>query len=221
MQGDSRPGWRTEQRYSHKVLIGNWLEERLQFTQECKPLSSTYRQDFRLWTELKPDTIMRRTALRRAEGLPTKLLFSHHDPPTSQYLVSLYDESYGRRGPSHLPAHRTWHSDKMAWVPERSDHPIHGPPTNYGLVETQRAQVGQQQVKVPVVSVYKDAYPLPPTSAFCQPRHARAPCLISGSSRDLEQNLKWNQAPGGAVSLLPTHNPVPSLAEDWTKHFWP
>uniref|UniRef100_A0A4W4FUD7 Si:ch211-226m7.4 n=1 Tax=Electrophorus electricus TaxID=8005 RepID=A0A4W4FUD7_ELEEL len=184
MQGDSRPGWRTEQRYSHKVLIGNWLEERLQ-------------------------------------GLPTKLLFSHHDPPTSQYLVSLYDESYGRRGPSHLPAHRTWHSDKMAWVPERSDHPIHGPPTNYGLVETQRAQVGQQQVKVPVVSVYKDAYPLPPTSAFCQPRHARAPCLISGSSRDLEQNLKWNQAPGGAVSLLPTHNPVPSLAEDWTKHFWP
>ncbi|XP_076863821.1 cilia- and flagella-associated protein 107 isoform X2 [Brachyhypopomus gauderio] len=120
----SQPGWRIEQTYSNKVLVGNWAEERLQFTRECKPLNTTHRQDFRPQSEHKPDVIVRRTALRRSEGLPSKILLSHHDTPTSHYLLSLYDESYGRRVPAHLPAHRTWHSDKLAWVPERSDHPI-------------------------------------------------------------------------------------------------
>lgn len=26
----SQPGWRIEQKYSNKVLIGNWVEEKLQ-----------------------------------------------------------------------------------------------------------------------------------------------------------------------------------------------
>lgn len=54
------------------------------------------------------------------------MLLSHHDVPSSHYLVTLYDESYGRQASSSLPTLRSWHSDKLAWVPERSDHPVQG-----------------------------------------------------------------------------------------------
>lgn len=60
------------------------------------------------------------------QGIPTRLLLSHHGVPASDYLVTLYDESYGRQTSSTLPTLRSWHSDKLAWVPERSDHPIQG-----------------------------------------------------------------------------------------------
>ncbi|XP_053530039.1 cilia- and flagella-associated protein 107 isoform X4 [Ictalurus punctatus] len=119
-------GWRIEQKYSDKVLVGNWAEERLQFSQECKTVNSSYRLDFRPQTDHRPDVIVRQTALRRSEGLPTRLLFSHHNTPASHYLVTLYDESYGPCSSSGLPKLRTWHTDKMGWVPEKSDHPLHG-----------------------------------------------------------------------------------------------
>lgn len=60
------------------------------------------------------------------QGLPTRLLFSHHNTPTSHYLVTLYDESYSRHSSTGLPKLRTWHTDKMGWIPEKSDHPLHG-----------------------------------------------------------------------------------------------
>ncbi|KAK3512642.1 hypothetical protein QTP70_018767 [Hemibagrus guttatus] len=120
-----QPGWRIEQKYSSKVLVGNWAEERLQFSREGKTANSSNRLDFRPHPDHRPDVIIRRTALRRSEGLPTRLLFSHHNTPTSHYLVTLYDESYGRRSSSGLPKLRTWHTDKMGWVPEKSDHPLH------------------------------------------------------------------------------------------------
>lgn len=36
----SQPGWRIEQRYANKVLIGNWAEERLQV--------SSFKKQFRM-----------------------------------------------------------------------------------------------------------------------------------------------------------------------------
>ncbi|XP_062843259.1 cilia- and flagella-associated protein 107 [Trichomycterus rosablanca] len=178
-----QPGWRIEQKYSSNVLIGNWVEERLQFTRECKTASTTNRLDFRPPTDHRPDVIVRRRALRGSEGLPARLLLSHHNTPTSHYLVSLYDESYGCRGASALPALRTWHSDKMAWVPERSDHPLHGPPTNYGLATLRQARREQQCDGLPKLSVYKEEYPVYPRSTFCQPHHARALHLVSGRKK--------------------------------------
>ncbi|XP_072522367.1 cilia- and flagella-associated protein 107 [Salminus brasiliensis] len=195
----TQPGWRIEPRYSNKVLIGNWAEEKLQFTRECKTANSTNRLDFRPQLGHRPDVIVRRHALRRAEGLPLRQLLFHHDTPTSHFLVSLYDESYSRQCTSDLPTLRTWHSDKMGWIPERSDHPIQGPPTNYGLLESFQARVQQQQGVLPMLSVYKAAYPLHPTSAFCQPRHARAPRLISGNKK----NLELKPEPGNTDSFLP------------------
>ncbi|XP_060765742.1 cilia- and flagella-associated protein 107 [Neoarius graeffei] len=190
-----QPGWRIEQKYSNKVLVGNWAEERLQFSQERKTANSSNRLDFKPHTDHRPDVIVRQTALRRSEGLPTRLFFSHHNTPTSHYLVTLYDESYGRHNSSGLPKLRSWHTDKMAWVPEKSDHPLHGPPTNYGLTELWRAQLEKQQAGSHMLSMYRAAYPVHPADAFCQPRHARVPRLTSIR----KSNLEINHMPGNAA----------------------
>ena len=60
------------------------------------------------------------------QGLPSKLLLSHHGIPNSHCLVTLYDEAYARMPGAALPALRSWHPDKMAWAPERSDEPAVG-----------------------------------------------------------------------------------------------
>ncbi|TSW21774.1 hypothetical protein Baya_13549 [Bagarius yarrelli] len=62
-----QPGWRIEQKYSDKVLIGNWAEERLQFSQERTTSKSSNSFDFRPHPDHRPDVIVRRTALRRSE----------------------------------------------------------------------------------------------------------------------------------------------------------
>ncbi|XP_056107363.1 cilia- and flagella-associated protein 107 [Rhinichthys klamathensis goyatoka] len=177
----SQPGWRIEQKYSNKVLIGNWVEEKLQFARECKTANSTNRLDYTPHMLHRPDVAMRRKALHRSEGVPTRLLLSHHDVPSSHYLVSLYDESYGRQASSSLPTLRSWHSDKLAWVPERSDHPVQGPPTKFGLAESWRAHMQQQRAVVPTLSVYKASYPLHPISTFCHSRHVSMPKRLSSS----------------------------------------
>ncbi|XP_056324489.1 cilia- and flagella-associated protein 107 isoform X2 [Danio aesculapii] len=140
----SQPGWKIEQKYGNKVLIGNWVEEKLQ-------------------------------------GVPSRQLLSHHDVPSSHYLVSLYDESYGRQTSSSLPTLRSWHPDKLAWVPERSDHPVQGPPTKFGLAECWRTRVEQQRAVVPALSLYKASYPLHPISSFCHSRHVSMPKRFSSS----------------------------------------
>ncbi|KAI5623011.1 hypothetical protein C0J50_17518, partial [Silurus asotus] len=181
-----QPGWRIEQQYSNKVLVGNWAEERLQFSRERKTANSSNRLDFRPQTDHRPDVIVRRMALRRSEGLPSRRLFSHHNTPPSHYLVTLYDESYGQRSSSGLPKLQPWNTDEKAWVPEKSDHPLHGPPTNYGLTKLWRAQLEKQQARSHMLSTYRAAYPVHPIDAFCQPRHARVPRLTSIGKNDLE-----------------------------------
>uniref|UniRef100_A0A8C4S649 Cilia and flagella associated protein 107 n=1 Tax=Erpetoichthys calabaricus TaxID=27687 RepID=A0A8C4S649_ERPCA len=110
----SLPGWKIEQKYSNKVLIGNWEEERKQVKETNEVNSRTGRSKFR-----HPDG----TVIRR-EGLPKEVLFGHHMTPASWYLVSTYDEFFNRRGNPLLPARRYWDGNRLAWLPERSDHPI-------------------------------------------------------------------------------------------------
>uniref|UniRef100_A0A8C7RMF6 Si:ch211-226m7.4 n=1 Tax=Oncorhynchus mykiss TaxID=8022 RepID=A0A8C7RMF6_ONCMY len=109
------------------------------------------------------------------QGLPAKLLLSHHGTLPSHYLVTLYDEMYGRQGTSTLPPLRSWHPDRLAWTPEKSDHPSLAPPTNFGLVESRQVRLDQQQSPLPALSVYRSAYQKYPLSAFCQPRFASVP----------------------------------------------
>ncbi|XP_061074754.1 cilia- and flagella-associated protein 107 [Conger conger] len=176
----AKPGWRIEQKYGDKVLIGNWAEERLQFTRDCRTSTSTHCADYLPQRDHRPDVFVRREALRRAEGLPTRLLLDHHNLPRSHYLVSHYDETYGRQSASALSTCRSWHRDKLAWVPERSDHPAKAPPTNFGLVEWQRAHSGKQaEGGGHMLSVYMSAFPRHPASAFCPPHSARTPRTLS------------------------------------------
>ncbi|XP_065097245.1 cilia- and flagella-associated protein 107 [Paramisgurnus dabryanus] len=203
----SQSGWRIEQKYCNKVLIGNWSEQKLQFTRECKTANSTNRLDFTPNLLHRPDVVVRRMGLRRSEGIPTRLLFSHHGVHASDYLVTLYDESYGRQTSATLPTLRSWHSDKLAWVPERSDHPIQGPPTNFGLLDSWRAQKEHQRAIVPTLSVYKASYPLHPISAFCHSRCVTTPKSFSSSqlpANHSNKNLALSRRPCRQISSNPS-----------------
>ncbi|XP_059393815.1 cilia- and flagella-associated protein 107-like isoform X2 [Carassius carassius] len=168
-------------KYSNKVLIGNWAEERLHFTQDCEMANSSYRMDYMPNMPQRHDAVMCQRAFRRSE------LFSHHDVLSSHCLVSQYDESYGRQASSSLPTLHSWKSFKLARVPERSDHPIQGPPTNFGLAASWRARMEQQRALVPTLSEYRASYPLHPISAFCYSHHVSM--LKRFSSSQLPANL--------------------------------
>ncbi|XP_010879954.2 uncharacterized protein C1orf158 homolog [Esox lucius] len=209
----TQPGWRIEQKYSNKVLVGNWVEEKLQFTRECKTANTTSRVDYQPQRDHRPDILTRGMALRKSEGLPAKLLLSHHGTEPSHYLVTLYDEMYGRQGTSTLPTLRSWHPDRLAWTPEKSDHPSLAPPTNFGLVESRQVRLGKQQPPLAVLSVYRSEYKKHPLSAFCQTRLASVPRLLSSNlhpanlqNKDLDLKQRpCRQVPDNPVtaSLLP------------------
>nr|XP_046188286.1 uncharacterized protein C1orf158-like [Oncorhynchus gorbuscha] len=116
----TQPGWRMAQRYANKVLIGNWVEEKLQFTRECK--TATTAPTVQTTSHRGPDVIVRQMAPWKAEGLAAKLLLSHHGTLPSHYLVTLYDEMYRRQGSSTLLTLCSWHPDRLARMPEKSDH---------------------------------------------------------------------------------------------------
>ncbi|XP_042179642.1 uncharacterized protein C1orf158-like [Oncorhynchus tshawytscha] len=182
----TQPGWRMAQRYANKVLIGNWVEEKLQYTRECK--TATTAPTVQTTSHRGPDVIVRQMALWKAEGLAAKMLLSHHGTLPSHYLVTLYDEMYRRQGSSTLLTLCTWHPDRLARMPEKSDHhryPILSvlsslsfpsfsfpPPTNFGLVESRQVCLDQHQPPFSTLSVYRTAYQRHPLSAFCQPRLA-------------------------------------------------
>ncbi|KAM3620877.1 uncharacterized protein V6R79_003190 [Siganus canaliculatus] len=200
----AQTGWRIEQRYANKVLLGNWSEERLQFTREPETANSTNRVDYRPHWDFKPDVSGRRLALLRAEGLPSKLLFAHHGPPSSHSLVTHYEESY--RPEQTLPTVEPWRSDSLRWQRERSDQPISVFPTNFGPL-----QPIKQQPSLPSLTVYRSTYQRHPLSAFCQYRYARASRALSShlhaanhKNKDLDLRRRPQlQIPDPCFSLRP------------------
>ncbi|KAJ3601907.1 hypothetical protein NHX12_029668 [Muraenolepis orangiensis] len=182
----SQPGWRIEQKYTNKALTGNWVEERLKFSREVQAASSTYSADYQPQWGSRPDVSVRRASLQRAEGLPSTQFFAHHATPASHYLVTLYDESYGRRGSSAPPDRRTWHHDSLSWRPERSDHPMAGPPTNFGLLASRKrcgvdgpSPPPPPPAWLPSLSESQSTYRNPPSGSLSQSRRGRAPRLLS------------------------------------------
>lgn len=151
-QGDpkkwSLPGWRIEQRYANPVLIGNWSEERGKWERGRYGQTSTHRQDYTNNTGFKPDIYTRRKAMMREEGLSNNLVFSHHNTDYSSNLISWYDEQFNQRdrpASDMLPSLRHWDSHTLSWQPEKSDHPMKGAPTNFGLGSTQSQKWGMDQ----------------------------------------------------------------------------
>ncbi|XP_044139142.1 uncharacterized protein C1orf158 homolog [Bufo gargarizans] len=177
----SLPGWRIEQRYSNKVLIGNWVEERKKFRRSSLPTSkSCYEKDFVQFSDSKPDRIQRRGFLKRMEGLPGHHLLSHHGQLSSRHLVSQYDDDYIRSGNSTLPPLRSWDGNSLTWVPEKSDFPSTAPPTNFGLLQGKQ-KLWRDQVSEELRSIYSASYRQPPPSAFMTSRFGVAPRVLSST----------------------------------------
>ncbi|KFV78800.1 Uncharacterized protein C1orf158, partial [Struthio camelus australis] len=211
-QIDGQEWWKIEPKYSTKVLIGNWLEERKRFIKASgKPSNSTYRTDFIYFLDHKPDQTSRRTFKKRLEGLPKQHFFTHHEEPSSRNLVSEYDDSYNRHGHNTLlPPLRRWNGRKLAWIPEKTDFPNLEPPTNYGLLEQLMKKWHKKEAGV-MNSVYTVSYEKPPTSAFASCRlrqpaithdfsssQGHLPCNVS-TIPDYEAAQKYLQVLGQLV----------------------
>nr|XP_034359686.1 uncharacterized protein C1orf158 homolog isoform X2 [Arvicanthis niloticus] len=131
----STPGWQIEKKYSTKVLVGNWVEE-------------------------------------RGKGVPYKHLITHHQEPSNRYLISTYDDHYNRHSYNPcLPALRTWNGQKLLWLPEKSDFPLLGPPTNYGLLEQLQKKWLAPKTGLKG-SIYTTSYPRLPVCAMSRREHA-------------------------------------------------
>ena len=101
----------------------------LQFRKGNVRHNSTHRIDFKNWHSSRPDVILRRKAQLQNEGLGKENLFYHHGNRYSNNMISWYDEQFNKRereGPNKLPELRQWDSHRLAWLPEKSDHPIQG-----------------------------------------------------------------------------------------------
>ncbi|CAB1314890.1 unnamed protein product [Coregonus sp. 'balchen'] len=131
------------------------------------------------------------------QGLPAKLLLSHHGTMPSHYLVTLYDEMYGRQlSPLSFPSFS-----------------LPAPQTNFGLVESRQVRPDQQQPPFPALGVYRSAYQRHPLSAFCQPRLASVPGGLyskhhpaNRNNNDLDlkqQSCRQVQDNSVSASLLP------------------
>ncbi|KAK3536549.1 hypothetical protein QTP86_013739 [Hemibagrus guttatus] len=110
-----QPGWRIEQKYSSKVLVGNWAEERLQFSREGKTANSSNRLDFRPHPDHRPDVIIRRTALRRSELKP-----QHCQAATVGQLSKALNPFCSRGAASYLPLR----SDPLAGISEEKNSTV-------------------------------------------------------------------------------------------------
>uniref|UniRef100_UPI0037E776B9 cilia- and flagella-associated protein 107 n=1 Tax=Semicossyphus pulcher TaxID=241346 RepID=UPI0037E776B9 len=183
----AQSGWRIEQKYTNKVMVGNWAEERLQFTQEPKAANSTNRVDYQPHWDFKPDVSERRSALLRAEGLPSKLLFAHDGTPPSHNLVTQYEESYGREHNNALPTLQPRHPGSLTWQLERSEQPISA---DFGAMRSTKHRLEKQQSHLPSLTVYRSAYQRHPLSAFCQSRSARASRTLSSHLHAANHNNK-------------------------------
>ena len=72
---------------------------------------------------------MRRKAELANEGIGKDRLLTHHGNRYSNNMITWYDENYNKRERSEddkLPELRSWDGHSLAWLPEKSDHPMKG-----------------------------------------------------------------------------------------------
>lgn len=185
------PGWRIEQRFSPGVLIGNWSEERYTFNKGDQKHNSTHRIDFRNFKGHRPDVLVRRKALLKNNGLGPEHIFYHHGRKYSNNMVSWYDEHYNGRWTENgdLPGLRDWNSHKLSWAPERSDYPLQGKPTNFGLLQQLENKWENQianETNGDYLSTYQNSYLEHPTDSMVKSRFA-VPKSMSTSLHPVNQ----------------------------------
>ncbi|CAL8095542.1 unnamed protein product [Calicophoron daubneyi] len=149
--------------YSPRVMIGNWFEERLKYLKDDKHrIETTYRKNFTGEGTLKsyvPDVIFRRKIWLRNEGIGSELIRQERKHLEGRFITS-YDQEFGNRkreGINYLPPLRTWSSRDLCWKPEKSDYPIIGSPTNWGLLEKKR-EVWKDDRREKWIKAFKSSY---------------------------------------------------------------
>ncbi|XP_037535822.1 uncharacterized protein C1orf158 homolog [Nematolebias whitei] len=173
----NQTGWRIEQQYGNKVLLGNWAEDRLQFTQEPKIANSTSHVDYRPHWDFKPDVLERRSALLRAEGLPYKMMFGHHYPSPSDFLATEYKQSYAKKYNNHLPTVRHWGPDNV--TPEKSNCSNSAFSATSGPLKSTNHSCEKLNSQLPALTVYQSTYQSHALGAYCKNRFARASRTLS------------------------------------------
>ncbi|KAM9758079.1 cilia- and flagella-associated protein 107 isoform 1-T1 [Menidia menidia] len=168
----AQTGWKIEQKYGNKVLLGNWAEDRLQFTREPKIANSTSRLDYRPHWEFKPDLSVRRSALLRAEGYPYKMLIAPNKVQSSHYLISQYQESFVHGHNNPLTVLLPQKPGSSTVEPQKSS-------AAFGQLDCTNHHFETQQPRLPSLTVYRSTYQRHPLDAFCQNRFARASRMLS------------------------------------------
>ncbi|XP_055467402.1 cilia- and flagella-associated protein 107 [Psammomys obesus] len=169
----STPGWKTEKKYSTKVLVGNWVEERRKFAKATDHSPRcTCGKEYVFYPNQGPDHISRWYGRRRGEGLPYKNLTTHHQELPHRHLVSTYEDHYNRHSYNPcVPPLRIWNGQRLLWLPEKSDFPLIDPPTNYGLFK-QLKQKWLTSKTCLKESIYSTSYLRPPVWAMSRREHA-------------------------------------------------
>ncbi|XP_064611525.1 cilia- and flagella-associated protein 107-like [Liolophura sinensis] len=196
------PGWRIEQRFSPGVLIGNWAEERYSFKKGTEKHNSTHRIDFQPYAGHHPDVIIRRNGMLQNEGLRKEQLFSHHGGRYSNNMITWYDEQFNGRWHENkfIRPLREWKSHNLSWSPEKSDFPLQGDPTNYGLhgrlQQKWKAQIADE-TKGEFNSIYNTSYePVDPKCMtkmrFANPRELSTSLL---RVNNINKDLRFRGAP--------------------------
>ncbi|KAK3730327.1 hypothetical protein QZH41_015361 [Actinostola sp. cb2023] len=188
------PGWRIEQKYKTDVLIGNWSEERqktfsknivysFQFQTSGSQFNSTHRTDYKNYGRQLPDVKTRRQGMLRTEGLGKHFLFSHHGNAYQGNTITWYDQQFNKREQTEdsFPAIRTWERQRLVWEPEKSDFPIQGAPTNYGLLQ-KKQEKWRKEAEMEDMSIYTTTQQLsyfPHQRQSYSYRHFATPRFIS------------------------------------------
>jgi len=208
------PGWRIEKRFNNKVLIGNWSEERRRFQKLNNPFgNSTHRYDFNRYSNYVPDMKIRRETEMLNEGLPKKFIFSHHGDFYSNNLISWYDQQMNQRElrESTLPKLRQWDGKSTSFKPEKTDHPLQGSSTNYGLLEKMKEkwlkEADNEASSDNYGSTYQQTFHSHPQTALVQ-KHFAAPKPLS--SHFHTHNRVNNDLPfrNSHVNIAPEFSPV-------------
>ncbi|ELU12240.1 hypothetical protein CAPTEDRAFT_19088 [Capitella teleta] len=204
------PGWRIEQKYAPGVLIGNWSEGRYNFVKGNSRGNSTYRVDFMNFGNHRPDIIIRRKGQIRNEGLPAEHLIHHHGKAYSKNMISWYDEDYNKRKRElgdELPMLRKWDGNELAWLPEKTDHPMQGAPTNYGLLNKRAADWSNHQTQE-THSDYNTTYS---ASFKRQDNSAMAPVRYATARENSSHLLRFNQTNKNLALRGTVHYQLPDI----------
>jgi len=197
------PGWKIERKYDNSVKIGNWFEERRSYNKIIEKHATTISRSDYVAFNPKPNPQIRWMAAKREQGLPKQFLHRHHgDLYEDSGLISGYDQEYNRTAEQPKRTLRKWDQHKIKWAPERTDFPMRGKGTKFGLVEVKQArdQRDNEESERVLASTFAASYSGQTGTrdvVFAVPRDLSS--KVEPISR-LNKNLKLRNSP---VSLVP------------------